>query len=124
MATTNHDAIVIGAGPAGASAAHTLAKQGHKVLLLERAQHPRFHIGESLIPYLAGLWEKMGLLHRMTGEPKFLVKVGVEIKDDTSPEPRKIDFNLLKEGVKKSSFNVERARLAQILPEEAGKAGA
>jgi FADH2-dependent halogenase/halogenation protein CepH len=124
MAATKHDAIVIGAGPAGASCAHTLAKQGHSVLLLEKAQHPRFHIGESLIPYLAGLWEKMGILHRMQGEPTFLLKEGVEIKDDTTPESRKIDFKLLKEGVKRFSFNVERARLDQILTEEAAKANA
>jgi FADH2-dependent halogenase len=118
------DAIVIGAGPAGACCAHTLAKQGHSVLLLEKAQHPRFHIGESLIPYLAALWEKMGVLHRMQGEPTFLLKEGVEVKDDTSPEARKIDFKLLKEGQKRSSFNVQRARLDQILTEEAVKAGA
>jgi flavin-dependent dehydrogenase len=123
-ANGTHDAIVIGAGPAGASCAHTLAKLGHSVLLLEKGQHPRFHIGESLVPYLMGLWEKMGVLHRMQGEPTFLLKEGVEVKDDTSPDARKIDFKLLKEGQKRSAFNVERARLDQILTEEATKAGA
>jgi flavin-dependent dehydrogenase len=45
------NAIVIGGGPSGSTAAAILADHGHDVLLLEREAFPRYHIGESLIPY-------------------------------------------------------------------------
>jgi flavin-dependent dehydrogenase len=46
-----YDAIVIGGGPAGSGYAMTLAREGHSVLLLDREESPRFHIGESPLPY-------------------------------------------------------------------------
>ena len=45
-----YDAIVIGGGPAGTTAATVIAQAGHDVLLLDRDRLPRFHIGESLMP--------------------------------------------------------------------------
>src|SRR5690606_17381144 len=50
MANELFDAIVVGGGPAGSTAATVLAKDGRKVLLLEREHFPRYHIGESLLP--------------------------------------------------------------------------
>ena len=47
----SYDAIIIGGGPGGSTAGSTLAQAGKKVLILERERFPRFHIGESLIPY-------------------------------------------------------------------------
>ena len=47
----SYDAILIGAGPAGSSAAAILAEHGHNVLLIEREKFPRYHVGESLIPF-------------------------------------------------------------------------
>ena len=46
----HYDSIIIGGGPAGASAAAVLAAYGHRVLVLERDKYPRYRIGESLIP--------------------------------------------------------------------------
>jgi flavin-dependent dehydrogenase len=46
---TNVDVLVIGGGPGGSTAAALLAKNGFKVLLLEREKFPRYHIGESLL---------------------------------------------------------------------------
>ena len=46
----HRDVVVIGGGPAGSTAAALLASRGHHVTLLEKAHHPRFHIGESLLP--------------------------------------------------------------------------
>ncbi len=43
------DVAVIGGGPAGSTAAALLARRGYKVIALEKAHHPRFHIGESLL---------------------------------------------------------------------------
>ncbi len=54
------DVLVIGGGPAGSTAASLLAQQGHQVTLLEKARHPRFHTGESLLPARLQLFEKPG----------------------------------------------------------------
>tara|TARA_R110002049_G_scaffold300266_5_gene490992 strand:- start:3897 stop:5252 length:1356 start_codon:yes stop_codon:yes gene_type:complete len=55
------DVLVIGGGPAGSTAAALLAERGYAVTLLEKAHHPRFHIGESLIPANLPLLEKLGV---------------------------------------------------------------
>ncbi len=55
------DVVVIGGGPAGSTAATLLAERGHRVVLLEKDSHPRFHIGESLLPANMPLFEKLGV---------------------------------------------------------------
>ena len=61
----DYDAILIGGGPAGASAAAVLAEYGHRVLVLEREKFPRYHIGESLIPFTFGPLERLGMIPKM-----------------------------------------------------------
>ncbi len=55
------DVLVVGGGPAGATIATLLAREGRHVVLLEKAHHPRFHIGESLLPGNVELFEKLGV---------------------------------------------------------------
>lgn len=55
------DVLVIGGGPAGTTVAPLLAEKGYKVVLLEKARHPRFHIGESLLPANLPLFERLGI---------------------------------------------------------------
>jgi flavin-dependent dehydrogenase len=62
---TDYDVLIIGAGPAGCSAASILAEHGHRVLVLEREKFPRYHIGESLIPFCYGPMERLGLVPKM-----------------------------------------------------------
>ena len=62
MSSYNHDAIVIGGGPAGTTAATILAKHGRRVLLLERNNFPRYHVGESLMPYTWFTFKRLGVL--------------------------------------------------------------
>jgi flavin-dependent dehydrogenase len=67
------DVLVMGAGPAGSTIAALLARQGRRVLLLEKAHHPRFHIGESLLPANVPLLEELGLREEVEriGMPKW-----------------------------------------------------
>lgn len=60
-----YDAIVVGGGPAGSTAAAVLAGKGRRVVLLEREKFPRYHIGESLLPYGYFTLERIGVLDRM-----------------------------------------------------------
>src|SRR5580658_583548 len=62
----NHsDVLIIGGGPAGSTAAITLAEKGYRVTLLEKARHPRFHIGESLLPANLPLLERLGVAEQV-----------------------------------------------------------
>jgi len=61
----HYDAIVIGGGPAGSTTAALLAEHGHRVLVLERELFPRYHIGESLIPYTWFTLDRLGVIERL-----------------------------------------------------------
>lgn len=61
----NFDVLIVGGGPAGASSAAILAEHGHRVLVLEREKFPRYHIGESLIPFTYQPLERLGLIPLM-----------------------------------------------------------
>src|ERR1700691_3657019 len=71
------DAVIIGAGPAGSSAAAILAEYGHRVLILEREKFPRYHIGESLLPFTYQPLQRLGLIDRMK-ESAFVQKYSVQ----------------------------------------------
>jgi len=60
-----YDAIILGGGPAGTTAATLLAEKGHRVLLLEKETFPRYHVGESLMPFCWFSLERLGVLDRM-----------------------------------------------------------
>jgi len=60
-----YDVIVIGGGPGGSTAASVLASKGRSVVLLEREKFPRYHIGESLLPYAYFTLERLGVLDKM-----------------------------------------------------------
>src|SRR3954470_2961008 len=60
-----YDALIIGAGPAGTAAATILAEHGRSVLVLEREKFPRYHVGESLLPFTFYPLQRLGLIDRM-----------------------------------------------------------
>jgi flavin-dependent dehydrogenase len=63
--TTECDVVVMGGGPAGSTISTLLAERGHRVVLVEKDSHPRFHIGESLLPANLPLFEKLGVAREM-----------------------------------------------------------
>src|SRR5689334_22349777 len=61
----DYETIIIGGGPAGCAAAALLAEMGHRVLVLEREKFPRYHIGESLLPFTFYPLQRLGLVEKM-----------------------------------------------------------
>jgi flavin-dependent dehydrogenase len=74
------EVLVMGGGPAGSTAATLLTRLGHKVILLEKARHPRFHIGESLLPMNLPLFERLGVLDKVRAMGVF--KAGADFEAD------------------------------------------
>jgi flavin-dependent dehydrogenase len=59
------DVLVVGGGPAGTTTATLLAERGWQVVLLEKGVHPRFHIGESLLPGNIPILARLGVLDQV-----------------------------------------------------------
>jgi FADH2-dependent halogenase len=119
VSTSNYDAIVVGGGPSGSSYAITLARSGHSVLVLEREQFPRFHIGESMLTYTADVLEQLGLLDRMC-TAGFVIKHGIEL---TGAEGtfRRLDLAKIGDGFRGWTFQVERSHFDKILLDAAAE---
>jgi flavin-dependent dehydrogenase len=117
-----HDAIIIGGGPAGAAAGTFLAKAGKRVLLLEKEIFPRFHIGESLLPYNRAIFEEMGVLPALekAGFPK---KTGAQFHLGNGSKSLFFVFRQGQFTRFTEAFQVERARFDHILLKHARTTG-
>lgn len=73
---SSYDVLIIGGGPAGSSTATILAEYGHRVLVIEREKFPRYHVGESLIPFTFGPLERLGMIPKMK-QSHFMKKYSV-----------------------------------------------
>ena len=64
-AADDYEVVIVGGGPAGSTAAAVLAGQGRRVLVVERDEFPRYHVGESLLPFCYFPLERIGMIGRM-----------------------------------------------------------
>lgn len=118
-----YDVIVIGGGPAGSATAALVAEHGHSVLLLERAQLPRFHVGESLIPETYWPLKRLGLLDRMK-KSSFPRKYSVQFVSDGIKESAPFYFDNYNPHESSVTWQVERGEFDQMLLDRSVELGA
>ena len=116
----NYDAIVIGGGPAGSSFTMTLARAGHTVLILEREQMPRFHVGESLLTYTADVLDQLGVLDKVV-DFGFPVKRGIELTGMDPNAFRRLRLDQIGDDYRTWTVHVERAHFDKILLDTAAE---
>ena len=119
--STRCDVLVIGGGPGGSTAASLLAEKGYRVVLLEKARHPRFHIGESLLPANLPIMERLGVGAQVRAIG--LEKWGAEFVSHC--DDRRQEFRFA-EGWDKSlphAYQVRRSEFDEILIRRAAQLG-
>ena len=116
------DVLVIGGGPAGSTVAPMLARKGYRVVLLEKAHHPRFHIGESLLPANMPLLEKLGVADevRAIGMEKW----GAEFVSPWHGHGQEFRFSEAWDKSMPYAYQVKRADFDLILIRNAAREGA
>jgi len=117
-----YDVVIAGGGPAGSTTGLVLARAGFSVCILEKDKHPRFHIGESILPRNMALLQELGLEPELRKLPH-LPKYGAEFGMGNDFVTRKFGFaDGLLPGF--AVFNIERAHLDKMLLDQARAAGA
>ena len=116
------EVLVIGGGPAGATIAALLAERGRDVVLIEKATHPRFHIGESLLPLNMPLFDRLGVDEdiKRIGMPKY----GAEFVSPWHAQPVTFDFANAVDKSFPYAYQVRRSEFDHILFRNAVRKGA
>src|SRR3954465_15355869 len=111
MTDTAYDVAIVGGGPAGSTAATLLAKAGRRVVVVERDKFPRFHIGESLLPFSTQTFDRLGVREKL--DRTFIHKFGGEIMSACGTRGIKFYF--------KDGFRSQRDRAYQVTRSEFDK---
>ena len=112
------DVVVIGGGPAGSMAATLLSQKGYEVVLLEKSKHPRYIVGESLIPYFWKYCDIAKVTGKIEAEGFIKKSGGTQIWDGVIRQLTFKDF-----GYARGALHVERDRFDHILLEHAREQG-
>ncbi len=115
--------MVMGGGPAGSTVASLLARRGHSVIVIEKERFPRFHIGESLLPYNVPLFKRLGVWQQLL-DAGFQRKFGARFIFENAGSETRLDFKRSLDRKLPMSLQVRRAELDTILLNNARQAGA
>src|SRR5881398_633530 len=118
-----YDVAIIGGGPAGSTAAALLARAGRRVIVFEREKFPRFHIGESLLPFSMKAFTRLGL-HEKFLRAGFMKKFGGEMFGSCCETGNKFYFKDAFRSQTDHSYQVTRADFDKVLLEHATESGA
>jgi flavin-dependent dehydrogenase len=122
MRASGHEVVVVGGGPAGSTAATLIARDGRRVLLLDRAEFPRFSVGESLMPASYWTLERLGVLDKLKTSP-YPRKHSVQFfaKDGRSSVP--FYFSEIDPHESSVTWQVDRWSFDRLLLDNAREAG-
>jgi flavin-dependent dehydrogenase len=119
----DYDVLIIGAGPAGSTCAALLAEHGHRVLVLEREKFPRYHIGESLLPFTYYPLKRLGLIDKMR-HSAFVKKYSVQFVSPSGKASQPFYFSTRYEADVAQTWQVLRSEFDLLLLENAREKGA
>ena len=123
MKIDRYDVAIIGGGPAGSTAATLLARAGRRVVIFERDKFPRFHIGESLLPFSMKAFTRMNL-HEKFLRAGFMKKYGGEFFSACCDKGIKFYFKDAYRSQTDHSYQVTRADFDKLLLDHATENGA
>lgn len=117
------DVLAIGGGPAGSAAAAVLAERGHRVLVFERERFPRYHIGESLLPFTFYPLQRLGLIGKMR-HSQFVKKYSVQFVSPSGKASQPFYFFTRYGDDVAQTWQVLRSEFDQMLVDNAREKGA
>src|SRR6187401_3716606 len=123
METNNFEALIIGGGPCGAATGSILAEHGHNVLIIEREKFPRYHIGESLLPFTFHPLQRLGLIEKMR-QSAFIKKYSVQFVSPSGKASQPFYFFNRYDQDVAQTWQVLRSEFDQMLMEHARDKGA
>ncbi|MDB4967231.1 MAG: putative Dehyrogenase [Myxococcales bacterium] len=116
------DVVIAGGGPAGSSTANFLRQRNRSVLVLEREKFPRFHIGESMLPFSNELWRELGVFEKM--DARYIHKPGAKFIHEESGAEFTYYFENAIRGGHPYAYQVKRADFDKMLLDHAASLGA
>ena len=119
----DYDVAVIGGGPGGSTTATALVRRGRTVVVLERERFPRFHIGESQLPWTNEILDALGARDTIAASG-FIEKWGASFRGPDGQDERYADFQTAPETPTPQTFQVLRERFDEILLRHSEKCGA